>query len=271
LKLLILPFHQRAEYDFSPVISFFNVTVLLSILALSLILAIAVLLRNRFKLLSFGVFWFFITLMPESSFWPNHDLIYEHRLYLPLLGFSIFISSGIFYLFQSPRKSLAIRILAILVIGYSLLTYQRNKVWKNEFTLWDDVVHQSPNDVRGYLNRGAIYQTQGDLYHALMDYNMVIGLGPVDAVTLSNRGNIFAQTGHPDLALANYNLAIKINSGYAGTYFNRGLLYKNEGRYDLALADFNKALKFEPNDSILYQLKSETESLKEASGKNENF
>jgi protein O-mannosyl-transferase len=271
LKLLILPFHQRAEYDFTAVNSLFDASVLGSILLLAVILGAAVFLRNRLKLLSFGIFWFFISLMPESSFWPNRDLIYEHRLYLPLVGFSIFVSSGIFYLLQAQKTFLAVRILFILVIGYSFLTYQRNKVWKDEFTLWDDVAHRSPNDVRAYLNRGAIYQTRGDLYHAMMDYNMVIGLGPVDAVTLSNRGSIFSKIGRPDLALANYNLAIKINPSYAGTYFNRGLLYKNEGKFDLALADFNKALAFEPNDDILYKLKAETEFLKGASDKNENF
>jgi len=252
LKLLILPVHQRVEYDFTAVPSFFDGSVLGSLSLLAIILGTAVVLRKRFRLVSFGIFWFFITLMPESSFWPNRDLIYEHRLYLPMLGFGIFLSSALFYFFQGKRASLAIPILIALVAVYSILTYQRNKIWKSELTLWDDAVHQSPQSCRAYLNRGAAYQRQGDLDHALADYNMAIGLGPVEAVTLSNRGMIFEEKGEPDLALANFNLAIKTNPSFAGTYINRGKLYLMEGKFDQALEDFNKAIAAIPDDPEIY-------------------
>jgi len=249
LRLLILPIHQRVEYDYTPVSSFFDASAQGSVFLLLLILGAAGVLKNRFRLASFGIFWFFITLMPESSFWPITDLIFEHRLYLPLVGFGVFLSSGLFYLLQERRAYLSIRILFIFVIAYSVLTYQRNKIWKNEFTLWDDAVHQSPNSPRAYLNRGAAYQNTGDLDHALADYNMAIGLGPVEPVTLSNRGLIFEKKGKFDLALANFNLAIEINSGYVGTYVNRGKLYQIEGKLEQAEKDFNKAVALAPNDA----------------------
>ena len=251
LKLLILPIHQTLEYDFTLVTSFFDPSVIGSMFCLLLILVIAILIRNRLKLMSLGIFWFFITLMPESSFWPIRDLVFEHRLYLPLLGFSLFLSSGLFYLF-AKKESVAIGILFLLVMGYGVLTYQRNHVWLNEFSLWDDAVRQSPASARAYLNRGSAYQAKGDLDHALADYNRVIGLGPIDPVTLSNRGLIFQKKGHLDLALANYNLAIKINPSFAGTYCNRGLLYKDEGKVDLALADFDKAAEMIHHDPSIY-------------------
>lgn len=39
------------------------------------------------RLIAFFIFWFFIILSPTSSFIPIIDVIYEHRLYLPSLGF----------------------------------------------------------------------------------------------------------------------------------------------------------------------------------------
>ncbi len=39
------------------------------------------------RLISFFILWFFIILSPTSSFIPIIDVIYEHRLYLPSLGF----------------------------------------------------------------------------------------------------------------------------------------------------------------------------------------
>ena len=35
-------------------------------------------------------------------------------------------------------------ILAIIITGNIFLTYERNKVWKDEFTLWGDAVQKSP-------------------------------------------------------------------------------------------------------------------------------
>ncbi len=245
LKLLVLPFDQRVEYDFALVNSL-DMTVAASLLFLGCILAIAVMLRKNFGLLTFGICWFFITLFPEASLWPNKDLVFEHRLYLPLMGFAVLLSSGIFSLSASFKPSVAIRILILLVMGYSFLTYQRNKVWLNEMSLWDDAVRKSPKNPRVYLNRGAAYQKQGDLDRALEDYNRVIGLGIVDAVTLSNRGLIFAQKGAYDLALANFDLAIQINPSYAGTYVNRAYMYKLQGRDDLGVADANKARELLP-------------------------
>ncbi len=251
LRLLFIPVHQSADYYFPISKSFFEMPVMLSALFLLLIFSAGVYCKNKFRVASVGIFWFFIAILPESSIIPISDVIFEHRLYLATLGFGLFLVSGIFYLFQN-RSSFAVRILFFIVIGFSVLTYQRNKIWRDEFSLWDDVVHKSPQDQRAYLNRGAAYQRQGDLDHALADYNMVIGLGPVDAVTLSNRGNIFRMKGAFDLALANFNLAVKINPSYAGAYINRGLLYQDEGKFGLALADFNKEIELMPQNVPAY-------------------
>ena len=44
--------------------------------------------------------------------------------------------------------------LTMIIACNSVLTYQRNKVWKDEFTLWDDTVRKSPHKARPYNNRG---------------------------------------------------------------------------------------------------------------------
>ena len=173
-------------------------------------------------------------------------MVCEYRLYLPMAGFSIFIVGGLSYMFKEKNSTWVVRIGLAIVCVYSLLTYQRNKTWADEFTLWDDAVHKSPRNSLAYLNRGALYHNRGDLDLALADYNMIIGLGPVTAVTLSNRGQIFFLKGDIDLALANFELAIKINSGYAGTYINRGLLYEHQGNITKAVADYTKALAINP-------------------------
>jgi len=252
IAMLFWPMHQTVEHTVTLSTSLFNFSTMASMVLLLVILGFAFLVRNNLRWMSFGIFWFFITLLPESSFWPIKDLIFEHRLYLPMVGFGIFISSGVFYFLKGNRISLRVRILLIFILVYSCLSYQRNKVWFNEMTLWDDAVHQSPGCARAYLNRGSAYQKQGDLDHALADYNMVIGLGPVDPVTLSNRGLIFEKKNQFNFAMANFDLAIKINPGYVAAYENRGKLYQNEGKYVNALKDFDQALRYQPQNAIFY-------------------
>lgn len=45
--------------------------------------------RARSRIASFFILWFFIVLLPTSSFIPIIDVIFEHRLYLASLGFFV--------------------------------------------------------------------------------------------------------------------------------------------------------------------------------------
>ncbi len=250
LRLLFFPFHQSILYDYPLARSFFDPAVLASIGGLIFLIVLIFRLKSTWPIISFALTWFFITILPESSFIPINNLVCEYRLYLPMVAFSIFLP---FIIFQLCSKfSLAVRMLSIIVIVFAVLAYQRNGVWLNEFTLWDDAVHKAPLNKFGYQNRGAYYHNHGELDKALADYNMVIGLGPVTAVTLSNRGLIFKQKGMYDLAMANFNLAIDVNPAYAGTYINRGNLYVLLKEYGLALNDFKSVSKLLPNDPGVY-------------------
>src|SRR5208282_4959482 len=118
-------------------------------LFLLVILYGALRLFSRYRLISFSIFWFFLTLLPESSFLPLQDVIFEHRLYLPMAGYSIFLAGSMYYLFgpHAGHSSLfgkkniktMVNILTVIIVCNSILTYQRNTIWKNEITLLNDV------------------------------------------------------------------------------------------------------------------------------------
>ena len=82
-----------------------------------------------------------------------------------MAGFAFFVPGVVFYL-AKDKASLAIRILLLCVAVFAVLAHQRNAVWLNEFTLWDDAVRKAPNNQMGYLNRGAYYHVHGDLDRA---------------------------------------------------------------------------------------------------------
>lgn len=88
IRLLFLPLNLNLDYDW-PITRQVDFTTALYFLLLLSINILAVWLFRRERLLSFGLLWFFITLMVTSSFIVIEDVIFEHRLYLPSVGFAI--------------------------------------------------------------------------------------------------------------------------------------------------------------------------------------
>ena len=101
IRLLFIPINQNLDYDYHIVKSLFELPALASLIFLGSILTIAIRIFSKYRLISFGIFWFFLTLLPESSIIPIKDVIFEHRLYLPMVGFSFFLVSYIYYIFEN--------------------------------------------------------------------------------------------------------------------------------------------------------------------------
>lgn len=253
MQLLILPINQNLDYDFPLSTSFLEIRTLLSFLFLSALIILAIFLFKRNRIISFGIFWFFLTLIIESSIIPINDLIYEHRTYLPSYGYFIILSTIIITFIWDKNKYIAIALLTIIVISNSIFTYERNKVWKNDLTLWNDVVSKSPNKARPVNNRGIYYLKTQQWEKAIADFSKGIELYPKWAVTYYNRGvaqEIIRQT---DKALADYNTAIKLDTLYADAYYNRGNVLGNTGNIEQAIENFSKVIQINPdNINALY-------------------
>ena len=131
-------------------------------------------------------------------------------------------------------------ILTIIVACYSVLTYQRNKVWRDELTLWGDVLQKSPHKARAYISIGAAYVKQGNLAQALSGYNKAIEMNPGYADIYYNRGIVYDKQGNFTMALSDYNKAIEINPADADIYNNRAATYYQLKEYDKAWDDVRK-------------------------------
>ena len=171
LRLLVFPVNQNLDYDYPIYTSFFVPEVVFSFLLLLSLFALGIILyrlsrdmnreaRPWFRLMSFGIFWFFQTISAESSIIPIADVIFEHRLYLPSAGFFIaFVSAADLAgarwgaSMASARKTLVCAmVLAVSVL--SVAAYARNAVWKDELTLFTDAAVKSPNKARTNYNLG---------------------------------------------------------------------------------------------------------------------
>ncbi len=106
VRLLILPINQNLDYDYPLATTLFEFPTLLSFIGhVAVVIAAVWLFKKRGWLLApFGVAWFYIVLSPTQSFVPILDVIFEHRLYMPSLGFFLAFVAGFEALFGLGRS-----------------------------------------------------------------------------------------------------------------------------------------------------------------------
>lgn len=244
IRLLILPFHQNFDYDYPVSTTLFHIKTFLSFLALLGIALTGFLLFKKYRLIAFGIFWFILTLLVESSIIPiSQNVIYEHRTYLSSFGFFIALTGGFFYLFQEKHLRIGVFILLVIASLNATLAYQRNKIWQDEYTLWADCLKKSPNKARVNNNFGNALFNKGDYEKALYYYNKAIFTNNHYADYYNNRGTAMSALGYTQKALEDYNEAIRLKPDYVDAYNNRGILYDKLGQYPQAIQDYNETIR----------------------------
>lgn len=122
----------------------------------------------------------------------NLELVFEHRMYLPMTMLVLLIATGLEDLLASRRRSsdrqssmgatkgfaapiawsraLPIGVLMALLLSLALATHARNKVWLTPLSMWQDVAAKSPRSYRAKNNLGSSYFIERDYEAALVHY-----------------------------------------------------------------------------------------------------
>jgi protein O-mannosyl-transferase len=89
IRLLLLPINQNLDYDYPIAKTLFEFPTLFSFVGHVAVVGVSFWLYKKkgWLLMPFGVAWFYIALSPVQSFVPIIDVIFEHRLYMPSIGF----------------------------------------------------------------------------------------------------------------------------------------------------------------------------------------
>ncbi|MBV9072447.1 MAG: tetratricopeptide repeat protein [Acidobacteria bacterium] len=145
---LILPVDLNAYHVFSPAQSGMFVLLALGFVA-GACLACAFAFR-RFPLACFAALWVFITLLPVLDIYAvGRNVFAERYLYLPSAGFCLLVAalaaSGLRFAANRYRRYAAAGLLIAVVAGYAAETYARNPDWKDNSTLFERTLEQSPD------------------------------------------------------------------------------------------------------------------------------
>jgi len=249
VRLLFVPIDQNLDYDY-PLFSRMDFkTVMCGLFLLSLLL-LAWLTYRTSRIISFGIWWFFIALSVESSLIPIGHVIAEYRVYLASVGFVLLVMSLVYSFSKDTRRSNFIAV--VILAGFSMVTFHRNGIWKDEITLWNDVILKSPYKERPYNNLGLSYDHQGDYTKALQEYKIAMQLNPHDPDPHYNSGVIYGKLNDLPEALAEYNKAIQLNPDNASAYSNRATIYSLAGNLNQAVLDYTQAIKSDPTMAVLF-------------------
>jgi Tfp pilus assembly protein PilF len=253
IRLFVLPVNQNLDYDYPISHSLFEWHTLFGLLSLAGVLVLGILLFRRYRLISFGIFWFFLTLSVESSIIPiSQNVIFEHRTYLPSVGFFLVLTGIVFYFLWDRYRQVVWSILVLLVLTSAILTYERNKVWRSDYTLWADCLKKSPNKPRPFCNYGKALADTGNASQALTYYNRAIELNPHFYAAYYNRGNAKLDMGDYGGAVADYQETLKINPYYSDANYNSGIASVRQGKLEEAIARLKEAIKLKPDSAIYH-------------------
>ena len=245
VRLLFFPVGQNIDYMLPFKTGFFDGYTPLAFLFVIFVLGIGFWNIRKRPAVSFGIFWFFITLSVESSIFPISDAMFEHRLYLPIFGFAIALVYGVFDLFRG-RETWAVAVLTAAILAFSVSAYLRNRIWRDPLVLWSDVVSKSPHNYRAHYNLGNVLQRRGKLDEALVQYEKALQLRPNFAVAHDNMGLTLMAKGNIPKAVKHAAMAVRMKPGNAIIQNNYGQLLLRQGRIEEAAKHFHQAVRIRP-------------------------
>jgi tetratricopeptide (TPR) repeat protein len=255
IRLFFFPVNLCADPDFPIFSSLFSGKIMFSFLILSAILYLAFKVLKSYPQVTFGAFWFFITLAPTSSIVPLYDVMAEHRLYLPSVGFFLVmgtILSGVYGLLEEKflrgGRLFFLGVLVFLVFAFSFGAIQRNLVWKNEFTLWTDVMKKSPRKDRTHYGLGFALDNMGYYDEALKEYKETLRINPQQFQALNDLGGILLRRRQYDEAIGYFRRSLAAKPDYLLAMGNLARAYEGKGDMDQAVKEAERMARAAPTN-----------------------
>lgn len=212
----------------------------------------------RKKWLSFGLFWFIITLLPTSGLIPLNELVSEHRVYLPAVGLSLFFSVLLLTAMRNTKCFLkfgkygVIRNLPIflIIVFFCFNVMNRNFKWKNDERIWTDALKKSPLKARPHNEVGLVLFSKNQFNKAEGFFNKALELNPQYGHTQVNLGNLYSGQGKLEEAILRYKTAIKLNRASYFAQIGLGNVFVQKGQLQDAQTQYKMAVSLKPDHPL---------------------
>jgi tetratricopeptide (TPR) repeat protein len=252
LRLFVLPVSQNLLYDY-PQYARFGLPVFSGLFVHVGMWAFAgwALLRGASRrpewlLVAFGILWFYVSLLVESSVIPIPMMITEYRMQIPMVG----LFAGGLTLMQiglKGREKVLRTALIALLVALSLLTVHRNILWTGRISLWEDVVSKSPGNPKAHNILCSAYRDEGRLEEAEQMCMSALAIDPDYRPALHSLGLVYIQSGRISKAREMLLREQARDPGLAEAHYNQANVFIKQGRNDKAVEQYVEALRYDPD------------------------
>jgi len=203
------------------------------------------------KIAAFGFFWFALFLIPTYSI--SNSVFFIHRLYLPLAGLLITVSS---ILKPVLEKGLKAKIFfcaaaAVLMIFFAALSFKQSFFYKDAPSFWLEAVKETPNSQVVNLGVAKYYLSNKEPDKALPYALTALENSKKSAVSLVEVANVYNAKGDYELAIDYCNKALEIDKFNEYAHMNMSAAYKNLGDKEKAFEILENALKLIPKSKLI--------------------
>jgi tetratricopeptide (TPR) repeat protein len=198
---------------------------------------------------------FFLLLAPTSSFIPVADLIFEHRMYLPLAAVVALVVVGSFVVARKLAESIeawrdtktisSIAIWATIIV-LTGLTILRNEEYKSEITLWQRAIEVSPLSARAHYDLGTVLLRSHQLEEAAAHLERATEIRPPYPEAYYNLGNVRLAQNQPETAAASFRQTLLLAPNDWQAHNNLGVALLRSGQVTAAAAQFRETLRLNP-------------------------
>jgi protein O-mannosyl-transferase len=198
--------------------------------------------------------FFCVGLIPVMGFADAYFMLYslvaDHYQHIAIVGVIALVSAGFAAWHQRVRGAIrqAVIVLAILAIGaLAFLTWRQNGLYRDEITLYQDVLKKNPECWLVHCNLGLILDNLGRTPEAMEHYKKALQINPDYPEAHINMGRVLDNAGRPQEALEHFQQALRLNPYSPEPYFNLGVALVKLGRPEQAIKSYEQALRLNPN------------------------
>jgi protein O-mannosyl-transferase len=275
LEQFFIPLKLSAQSDYVAFESIANPKALLGFIFLTVF--IFTIYKTQFNIetkpIAFGLSFFLLALIPTTVI-PLAEVTNDHRMFYPFVGLILAFITGFYLLYERYlRKRIPYKmllgsvILCLSLYGYG--TYQRNKTWLTEETLWKDATEKSPNNGMGWLNYGLEFLNKKDFTQAEGLFLHALNFIPQYAPLHTNLGITYQQLKQMDKAEQYFNSSLSCKYSRPSTHYFYARYKYQAGDNDEAIKHAYTCLQEAPGElrarEMLFELLYDTERFEELS------
>lgn len=242
IKLLIVPHPLTSDYYPRQIgiMSFSDPMVLLSIAAYIALIATAIFMYKKDRVISFAILYFIATLSIVSNVvFPIGTNMSERFMFMPSLAFCLLLPHIIYKIIKNGKTTFGV--VAAIILVFSVKTFTRNQVWKNDYTLFTTDVETSNKSAKMLNAAGGALSTESAkekdpnkkkqmLTKAIGYLNEAVKIHPSYANAYLIMGNSYFYLGEYEKSIAAYEQTLKINPQFQDASNNLAVALRDAGR-----------------------------------------